>query len=342
MESNTIYRQVATTCGKSNCRRCQEGRGHGPYWFAYRTENGSTVRTYIGKRLAGTSSPGVVQTPPPLLRLVTLGRFHLERSGTQRQAQAETEALRQYTRARALLRYLISGTGRMRVREQVMDALWPDAEIEAASAFLDRSLYELRQLLEPAHDAHHPWQIVRLEHDVLSLADQTTLWIDADAFDEQLAQAHATDEPCEVERLLEQAISLYGGEYLPEARDAEWAVVRREILCRKWLGALMEGADLRVTRGDLVGAIAWLDRLLVADATNEGAAKRLIAVLAQLQRRAEALRFYQQFTITFGRAYGTDPPVEMRTLHEAIRRGEPVAIPTTPRPSFRRTRREQG
>jgi DNA-binding SARP family transcriptional activator len=342
MESDTIYRQEATSCGKSTCRRCQEGRGHGPYWFAYRIENGRLVRTYIGKRLAGTRSPGVVQTPPPLFRLVTLGSFSLVRSGGQRQAQAETAALRQHARARALLRYLISGPGRMRVRDQVIDALWPNSQSETASALLDRSLHELRQLLEPTHDARQPWQIVRLEHDVLSLADQATLWIDADAFDERLAQAHATDDPSKTERLLEQAIGLYGGEYLQEVRDAEWAVARREILCRKWLGALMESADLRVIRGDLVGAIAWLDRLLAADATNEGAAKRLIAVLAQLQRRAEALRFYQQFTIAFQRAHGTDPPLEMRTLHEEIRRGEPVAIPTTPRPSFRRLRVEQG
>src|SRR5438552_3626195 len=209
MESDTIYRQEATSCGKSTCRRCQEGRGHGPYWFAYRIENGRLVRTYIGKRLAGTRSPGVVQTPPPLFRLVTLGGFSLVRSGGQRQAQAETAALRQHARARALLRYLISGPGRMRVRDQVIDALWPNSQSETASALLDRSLHELRQLLEPTHDARQPWQIVRLEHDVLSLADQATLWIDADAFDERLAQAHATDDPSKTERLLEQAIGLY-------------------------------------------------------------------------------------------------------------------------------------
>src|SRR3989440_3414590 len=38
-------------CGKPRCRKCREGMGHGPYWYAYQTENGITTRTYVGKHL---------------------------------------------------------------------------------------------------------------------------------------------------------------------------------------------------------------------------------------------------------------------------------------------------
>ena len=52
MDSKVTYRQQVSFCGKPQCRKCREGIGHGPYWYAYHTsEQGRTVRTYIGKRL---------------------------------------------------------------------------------------------------------------------------------------------------------------------------------------------------------------------------------------------------------------------------------------------------
>ncbi len=52
MDSKVTYRQQVSFCGKPQCRKCRDGIGHGPYWYAYHTsEQGRTVRTYIGKRL---------------------------------------------------------------------------------------------------------------------------------------------------------------------------------------------------------------------------------------------------------------------------------------------------
>ncbi len=51
MDGNVTYHQQVSYCGKPRCRKCREGVGHGPYWYAYRTENGRTIRTYIGKEL---------------------------------------------------------------------------------------------------------------------------------------------------------------------------------------------------------------------------------------------------------------------------------------------------
>jgi hypothetical protein len=48
---NKTYRQVAVRCGKENCR-CANGKGHGPYWYAFWSENGQTRCRYIGKKLS--------------------------------------------------------------------------------------------------------------------------------------------------------------------------------------------------------------------------------------------------------------------------------------------------
>ena len=51
MSSKITYRQQYTRCGKERCRKCKEGVGHGPYWYAYWSENGRTISKYIGIRL---------------------------------------------------------------------------------------------------------------------------------------------------------------------------------------------------------------------------------------------------------------------------------------------------
>lgn len=42
------YRQQRVRCGK-DCEACP----HGPYWYAYWTEDGRTRSSYIGRELAG-------------------------------------------------------------------------------------------------------------------------------------------------------------------------------------------------------------------------------------------------------------------------------------------------
>src|SRR5689334_10466343 len=48
MNNKVTYRQQFTRCGKQRCRKCKEGAGHGPYWYAYWSENGRTISKYIG------------------------------------------------------------------------------------------------------------------------------------------------------------------------------------------------------------------------------------------------------------------------------------------------------
>jgi tetratricopeptide (TPR) repeat protein len=63
MDSKVTYRQQVSFCGKPQCSKCCDGIGHGPYWYAYHTsEQGRTVRTYVGKRLpAGVQGSQITQ-----------------------------------------------------------------------------------------------------------------------------------------------------------------------------------------------------------------------------------------------------------------------------------------
>ena len=45
------YREQLVRCGKANCTRCP----HGPYWYAYWTENGRRRSCYLGRMEDGES-----------------------------------------------------------------------------------------------------------------------------------------------------------------------------------------------------------------------------------------------------------------------------------------------
>ena len=187
-------------------------------------------------------------------------------------------------------------------------------------------MYSLRQLFEPARSRPATTSLLLTEHATILLADQSQVWVDADAFEALLTRARATNDPGQAEQLLEEAMLLYAGDYLPEERHVEWTQMRRESLLRGWIGLLLELVDLRIAREAISSAIDTLDRLLAIDPTNEAAVQRLILLLAQAGRRGEALRIYQRFAATLKQEYKMAPLQETRALYEAAQRGNSAAL----------------
>src|SRR6266851_3164775 len=351
MDSKITYHQQVSYCGKPRCRRCREGTGHGPYWYAYQTVNGRTVRTYVGKQLPTelqataigigeeSGETAASEVAGAVVRLYVLGQFTLERHNGQRW-QAVADASMQHQRVRSLLTCLISSPGRKLGREQIIEMLWPDLDFETASHRLDKAVHSLRQLFEPARSRPATTSLLLTEHATMLLAGQSQVWVDADAFDALLARARASNDPGQSEQLLEEAMLLYAGDYLPEERHVEWTQTRRESLMRSWIGLLLELADLRIAREAISSAIDTLDRLLAIDPTNEAAVQRLILLLAQAGRRGEAMRIYQRFAAILKQEYKMAPLQETRALYEAAQRGNQEALSLTAHPSLTAARAE--
>ncbi|HEY7420040.1 MAG TPA: DUF6788 family protein, partial [Ktedonobacteraceae bacterium] len=131
MNSKVTYHQQVSYCGKPRCRRCREGVGHGPYWYAYQTVEGRTTRTYIGKQLPPEKQAELDGQREPLsaqarereqstIRIYTLGQFRLERRAGRNapEWQTVTDATWQHQRVRSLLACLVSNPGRKLGREQ--------------------------------------------------------------------------------------------------------------------------------------------------------------------------------------------------------------------------------
>jgi DNA-binding SARP family transcriptional activator/Tfp pilus assembly protein PilF len=205
MNSKITYHQQVSYCGKTRCKKCREGIGHGPYWYAYKTTNGHTTRTYIGKDLppdAQEEHASLVETGftnPALdlntvmLRISVLGQFRLEHRNANLQWQPATDAAWQEQHViRALLALLICTPERKISRARAMEVLWSRTDTETASVNLNKLIARLRIVLEPARrrqSTRSATQLLRTEGDELILADQSRVWVDADAFNELLTAA---------------------------------------------------------------------------------------------------------------------------------------------------------
>src|SRR3989440_2726239 len=378
MNSKITYRQQYTRCGKERCRKCKAGAGHGPYWYAYWSENGRTVSKYIGIRLpsdiamkrqaagdahdtqgrdeaalaarqyphmdkvtpyaTGVGSGHIERLPlqldTPVLRIYLLGQFRIERKQGNKW-QTISSRMWQRRRARALLGCLLSNSGRRLGREQAMEALWPDLDIETAANRLNGAVHELRQILDPELARPAASRMLLLQRDVLELANRTSIWVDADAFESLLNEANSIEvyensevapyqgaRTEQVEQLLEEAAALYRGDYLLEELYSEWAAPRREALRRGWIGLLLKLAELREARGSLTGAMEPLNQLLATDPTHETAVRRLMLLLTRLDRRCEALNTYRRLVAMLQRNYDSEPLPETRELYEKLRQGQ--------------------
>jgi tetratricopeptide (TPR) repeat protein len=397
-QGKTTYHQQVTYCGKPRCRKCREGIGHGPYWYAYRIVNGQTTRTYIGKNLPpdamalmdvkptnigepAMSGKASLSTPPiavPLLRVFTLVQFRLERSfftnsaiksnpeASNAQWQVVTHPAwqqRQDNQIRALLGYLLCCPGRRARLPELLAALWPADDNETSTRLMHKTIQSLQRVLghgsggnrrtfgeTDGQAAEVSIQPLRIDDDWLILAGSECIWVDADVFEEMLqtgvdrivslggelsekAGSRNTQEVqdshqmfLQREQLLHTALALYNGDFLPEERDAEWVLRRRQSLRHAWVAAVLELADLYTARNALADAVKLLDRLLAKDPTNEAAVQRLMIVLG-LPRRFEALRSYQRFENILHSEYHAKPSQKTLELYEALRQGQELPTP---------------
>ena len=117
-------------------------------------------------------------------------------------------------KARELVKLLALAPGHRLHREQVMDVLWRDREPAAAANNLHQAVYVVRRAL----GAH----AIELREELLQL----TAEVDVDRLEIAAAEARGAG----THAAYEAALSLYGGELLPENRYDDWAQERREEL----------------------------------------------------------------------------------------------------------------
>ncbi len=219
----------------------------------------------------------------------------------------EVDALLKRPKRVALLAYLASPKpGTWHRRDSVLATFWEEHDQSKARSALRSALYTLR--------GHLPDGAIKSRGD-------DEIGLDADFFTTDVA-AMADDV---ASGRFENALDRYQGEllpglFVPEADGFEKWLSRERTRVRDIARHAAEAlAAEREAAGDLRGATDAARRNSLLDPDDEGAARRLIALLDRAGDRSQAFAVYDQFRTHLYETFGVRPSAETVALLDAIR-----------------------
>ncbi|MDF2626974.1 MAG: hypothetical protein K0R39_805 [Symbiobacteriaceae bacterium] len=207
------------------------------------------------------------------------------------------------TKARDLLAYFVLQGSRPIPRDQVIEALWPDLDFDAARTLLHTTLYNLRSTLGAPGEG-----LVTFAGGAYRM-ERTNLTVDIEQF-EQLAAAEAETD-------WRKAADLYRGD-LAEGLDYPWAAApraRARLLYQQTLRQIAVHCAAAARHADAAQA---LQLLLQVDPLDEEAHLGLMTAYAALGNRSAALQQYRTIARLLDDELGLEPGPRTQELYRRL------------------------
>jgi TolB-like protein/DNA-binding SARP family transcriptional activator len=238
----------------------------------------------------------------PAVRVYCLGHFRIEDgSGNSLARHGQRKSL-------ALLKTLIALGSRNVAQDELLDALWPDSDGDAAQTAFASTLYRLRQFIGQ--------NALILHNRQLSL-DPPHVWCDVNEL--ELTVNKILSNPGSTLSTAPDSgnllITLYRGPFLSGESEPPAILPMRERLHSRFLRAVRQTSAAMQESGDSNAAISLLESAAEIDPTAEEICQGLMTALSSVGRQAEATAAYKRLC----RALGTQPSVAPSTGTEPVR-----------------------
>jgi len=195
-------------------------------------------------------------TAPPAstVHVFALGPLRAERGGSLIDQWGGAKAgTRQ---AEAIFAFLFDRGERGASKDEMVELIWPDVDIERADLAFHRTLGGLRSTLRAGRDRAGA---ITFRNDRYRLDSGLIEWSDVVAFEERMTAASAATDPAQSLLNLERARSLYRGDYLddcPFYGDSAFVEDRRAFLRGRFVDLLLALGARYEARHDLPAAAA--------------------------------------------------------------------------------------
>jgi len=199
---------------------------------------------------------------------------------------------------RELFFYLLEHRYPLR-KEQIVDTFWVGLDEERANSNFHSTVYRLRRAI--AQD------VLLYEDGLYRLNPELEIWYDVDMFQELIYQARRPDLSLrERERILEEALDLYQGDFLVEFYS-DWCVPQREALRRLCLEAILQLGKIKADGDDLEEAAALFESALELDNYREETYMLLMQVCALRGDRDGVSYWYRRCRDALAEELGVKP-----------------------------------
>lgn len=224
-------------------------------------------------------------------------------------------------KTRSLLKLLLTRPGHAFSRDEILEALWPDAPPEAAEQSLRTTVSLLRKALEPGLNRGSDSRYVIRQRPGYLFERTSGCEVDAWKFEEiqneaEMARADGRlDEAIDAYRA---ALELFGGEFLAEEPYEEWAMKSREEWRERRLRGLSNLAECLALKGDYTGAVEACTRALEMDRYQEELYRRLMLYHYCAGEQALALQAYRRYARVLREELDVVPSPELTRLKAQI------------------------
>jgi LuxR family maltose regulon positive regulatory protein len=246
--------------------------------------------------------------PEPLLQIHGFGRARVvvgDRTLTSKEWRSST--------SRDLFFYLLSQGPA--TKTQLANTFWPDLSPGKLRSTLHVTIYRLRRALDPL-------ETVIFEDDRYHFNRRLNYAFDVETFESLLVQADAVAaaNPGRASEIYYQAVDLFHGDFLEDYSSPydEWRVIKANALSEKYLEALQNLGQLLTQQSDYQAALEVFKRAVNYDPYRESAQQGVMRTLVALERRTEALRYYNELEGFYQDELGVPPTPEMERLYQHI------------------------
>lgn len=241
------------------------------------------------------------------LRIQTLGGFQVWRG----EEAIPSNGWRR-EKARQLFQLLITYRHSPLDRDQICEHLWSEADLVTAQRNFKITLNTLYQVLEQERDPGAESAFIVREGSTYSLRPGADIRLDTDHFVEAV-KGSRNDVA-----LLEKAVGLYKGEYLPETLYETWAAEERERLQSMFLESADRLAEVYIDRKRFAEAVEVCQRLLAIDNCWERAYRHLMLAYAGLGDHGQVGRVHQRCVQTLKKELDVPPSPETQSLYQQL------------------------
>ena len=197
------------------------------------------------------------------LDVYALGSLHAQRNGELIRGWGGPKAgTRQ---AEAIFAFLFDRGERGAVKDEMVELIWPDIELERADLAFHRTLGGLRRSLSPPAPVG---DVISFHNDRYRLNTEVVRWSDLAEFEEHLVAARTASDAADRLRHLDAARRLYRGDYLddcPFYGDSSEVEERRQLLRGRFTDILMALGEAHEERGDRPAAAGFFRDALQAN-----------------------------------------------------------------------------
>lgn len=240
------------------------------------------------------------------LRIYTLGRFSIVADGSALAFQGKSQK-----KPLDLLKAAIAMGGSEIAITLLMEALWPEADPDAARKAFDVALLRLRRLLG--------------RDDAISIADgrlsvnAKVCWVDLVSLERLASTVDRMTDTAQRHRATLETLSRYRGSFLQLDEPQPWMAAARERIAGKVRRLVLAAGRALEEAQRLPEAIDLYERAVEVQPCAEPLYRQLMGCLAATGAHAEAREVYQRCRSMLGAVSGTTPSRDTEDVLASLR-----------------------